>query len=52
VAGPAPARLDAEKESLAASERNEAERRAWRQEAAQRAAERYVFVDETGTHTA
>ena len=40
------------KKSLAASERNEAERRAWRDKAAQREAQRYVFVDETGTHIA
>ena len=37
---------------MAASERNEAERRAWRDKAAQREAQRYVFVDETGTHIA
>jgi transposase len=34
------------------AERNEAARRAWREEAAQRSAERHVFVDETGTHIA
>jgi len=37
---------------LAASERNEETRRAWREEAAQRDAQRYVFIDETGTHIA
>ena len=37
---------------MAASERNEEARRAWREEAAQRDAQRYVFIDETGTHIA
>ena len=37
---------------MAASERNEETRRAWREEAAQRDAQRYVFIDETGTHIA
>jgi len=37
---------------VAASERNEEARRAWREEAAQRDAQRYVFIDETGTHIA
>jgi transposase len=50
VARHAPARLDAQKKTLAASERNEAERTVWREEATQRDAQRYVFVDETGTH--
>lgn len=51
VAGDAPARLDAQNKSLAASERNEETRAAWRDDAAQRDPERFVFVDETGTHT-
>ena len=52
VAGHAPPRLDPQKKSLAASERNEETRAAWREEAAGRDPTRYVFVDETGTHIA
>jgi transposase len=52
VAGPAPARGDAYKKTLAASERNEAERTAWREEAAGRAPTRSVFLDATGPHPA
>ena len=52
MAGPAPPRLDAEKKSLAASERNEAARTAWREAVAQLDPQQFVFVDESGTHTA
>jgi transposase len=52
VAGAAPPRLDAEHKSLAASERDEAERAAWREAAAQLDPEQLVFVDESGPHTA
>jgi hypothetical protein len=51
VARRAPLGLDAEQKTLAASERNEAVRTAWRQEIAQRDPQQLVFVDETGTHT-
>jgi transposase len=50
VAGhPAP-RLDAEKKTLAASERDEEARTAWREAAAQLDPEQLVFVDESGTN--
>jgi transposase len=52
VAGDAPAGLDAEKKSLAASERDEAARAAWREAIATRDPQQFVFVDESGTHTA
>jgi transposase len=45
-----PARLDAQKKSLAASERDEEARTAWRQAAAQLDPEQLVFVDESGTN--
>jgi transposase len=51
VAGHAPARLDAEKKALAASERNEAARAAWREAVAPLDPQQLVFVDESGTHT-
>jgi transposase len=51
VAGPASAGLDAQKKSLAASERDEAARTAWREAVAQRDPEQLVFVDESGIHT-
>jgi hypothetical protein len=44
-------RLAAEKKSLIASERDEAARAAWRQEAAELDPAAFVFVDESGTHT-
>ena len=44
--------LDAQKKQLAASERDEAERAAWRQEHAGLNPARLVFVDESGSHTA
>jgi transposase len=51
VAGhPAP-RLDAEKKTLAASERDEEARTAWREAAAQRDPEQLVCVDESGTNS-
>jgi transposase len=37
---------------MAASERNEEARRAWREDVATRDAQQFVFVDESGTHTA
>jgi len=43
--------VDAEKKALAASERNEAARSAWRGAVATRDAEQVVFVDESSTHT-
>jgi transposase len=52
VAGAAPPGLDAHKKSLAASERDEAARTAWREAVAQRDPEQFVFVDESGTHIA
>jgi transposase len=52
VAGDPPAGLDAQKKSLAASERDEEARTAWREAVATRDAQRFVFVDESGTHTA
>lgn len=47
-----PPRLDAQKKSLAASERDEEERAAWRAAVATRDPQQFVFVDESGTHTA
>lgn len=47
----APPGLDAEKKSLAASERDEEARQAWREAVTQRDPEQFVFVDESGTHT-
>jgi transposase len=52
VAGDPPAGLDAEKKSLAASERDEAARTAWREAAAELDPEQFVFVDESGTNIA
>lgn len=46
---PAP-RLDAPKKTLAASERDEQARKAWREAAAQLDPEQLVFVDESGTN--
>jgi transposase len=40
------------KKSLVATERNEQTRAAWREQMAGRDPERFVFVDESGTHTA
>ncbi len=44
-------RLAAQKKSLIASERDEAARTAWRQEAEGLDPAQFVFVDESGTHT-
>jgi transposase len=52
VAGDPPLGLDAEKKTLAASERNEEARTAWRAAAAQLDPEQLVFVDESGTNIA
>jgi transposase len=52
VAGHPPTGLDAEQKTLAASERNEEARTAWRAAATQLDPEHLVFVDESGTHTA
>lgn len=51
MAGDAPARLDAQKKTLAASERDEAARATWREQVAQLDPQQLVFVDESGTHT-
>ena len=51
MAGAAPAEVDAQKKSLAASERNEEARAAWRAAVAQRDPQQFVFVDESSTHT-
>ena len=51
MARDAPLGLDASKKSVAASERDEAVRAAWRADMAQRDPEQLVFVDESGTHT-
>ena len=48
--GAGPADLDPEKTSLGASERDEAERAAWRDEVAAVRPEDLVFLDETGSH--
>jgi transposase len=50
VAGDPPPGLDAQKKTLAASERNEEARAAWRAAAAQLDPEQLVFVDESGTN--
>ena len=52
MAGDPPAGLDAQKKTLAASERDEQARATWRAAVAQLDPERFVFVDESGTHTA
>jgi transposase len=52
VAGDPPPRLDAQKKTLAASERDEAARTAWRAAVAKLDPERFVFVDESGTNIA
>lgn len=44
--------VDTKKKTLVASERDEGARVAWREQMANIPAERLVFVDETGTHTA
>jgi transposase len=44
--------LDPEKKTLTASERDETVRAAWRERITDIAASRFVFVDETGSHTA
>jgi transposase len=49
VAGAPPPGLDAEHQTLAASERDEEARAAWRASAAQLDPEQLVFVDESGT---
>ncbi|MGZ3640488.1 MAG: IS630 family transposase [Ktedonobacterales bacterium] len=50
MAGDPPAGLDAEKKALAASERDEAARKAWREAVASLDPEQFVFVDESGTN--
>jgi hypothetical protein len=52
VAGDPPAGLDAQQKSLAASERDEEARTAWRAAVATRDPAQFVFVDESGTHAA
>jgi transposase len=52
VAGYPPLGLDAQKKRLAASERNEEARSAWREAVAQLDPEQLVFVDESGTNIA
>jgi transposase len=52
VARHPPPGLDAQKKTLAASERDEETRSAWRAAAAQLDPQQFVFVDESGTHTA
>jgi len=52
VARHPPPGLDAQKKTLAASERDEEARSAWRAAAAQLDPQQFVFVDESGTHTA
>ena len=51
VAGDPSAGLDTQKKTLAASERKEEERTAWRAAVATRDPQQFVFVDESGTHT-
>jgi transposase len=51
VAGDPPAGLDAQKKSLAASERDEQARTAWRAVVAQLDPGQLVFVDESGTNS-
>ena len=50
VASHPPPGLDTQKKTLAASERDEAARKAWREAAAQLDPQRLVFVDESGTN--
>jgi transposase len=50
VASHPPLGVDAQKKTLAASERNEEARSAWREAAAQLDPQQFVFVDESGTH--
>ena len=50
MAGHPPLGLDAQKKTLAASERDEEARTAWREAAAQLDPEQLVFVDESGTN--
>ena len=50
MAGDPPIGLDAEKKTLAASERNEEARSAWREAVAQLDPEQFVLVDESGTN--
>ena len=45
-------RLDTKNKTIRASEQKEAERAAWRKQAAQLASADLVFVDETGSHVA
>ena len=52
MAGHPSAGLDTQKKTLAASERDEAARAAWRAAVGPRDAAQFVFVDESGTHTA
>jgi transposase len=52
VARAAPPGLDAKKKTVAASERNEAERTAWRTVMQARDATQFIFLDEAGTHLA
>jgi transposase len=52
VAGHPPSRLDTPKKTLAATERNEEQRAAWREAAAPLDPEQVVFVDESGTNIA
>jgi len=51
VAGLGASRLAAQKKSLIATERDEGARAAWRHEVARLDPARFVFVDESGTHT-
>jgi transposase len=51
VASDAPPRLDPEKKVLAASERDEEARKAWRAAVAQLDPEQFVLVDESGTNS-
>ncbi len=48
--GDPPSRLDAQKKTLGATERNEAARDAYRNQVAQRVADDFVVVDECGTN--
>ncbi|MGZ3675473.1 MAG: IS630 family transposase [Ktedonobacterales bacterium] len=52
MAGDPSTGLDAEKKTLAASERDEAARTAWREAVAQLDPAQFVFVAESGSHTA
>lgn len=52
MAGHAPPGLDAQKKTLAASERDEAARAAWRAAVAARDSAQFVFLDESSTHIA